>query len=79
MQNIIDPIITNYKASDELQMNPIVTLVSTLAAGSCSEHSSCAGKPGRSDPDQDPIEVKHFAMSVPETDDIGAPGTMSKK
>ena len=33
MQNIIDPIITNYKASDELDMNPIVTLVSTLAGG----------------------------------------------
>ena len=33
MQNIIDPIITNYKASDELKMNPIVTLVSTLVGG----------------------------------------------
>ncbi len=33
MQNIVDPIITNYKASDELQMNPIVTLVSTLVGG----------------------------------------------
>ncbi len=33
MQNIVDPIITNYKASDELQMNPIVTLVSTLGGG----------------------------------------------
>ena len=33
MQNIVDPIITNYKASDELDMNPIVTLVSTLVGG----------------------------------------------
>jgi len=33
MQNIIDPIITNYKASDELEMHPIVTLVSTLVGG----------------------------------------------
>jgi predicted PurR-regulated permease PerM len=33
MQNIIDPVITNYKASDELDMNPIVTLVSTLIGG----------------------------------------------
>jgi predicted PurR-regulated permease PerM len=33
MQNIVDPIITNYKASDELEMNPIVTLLSTIGGG----------------------------------------------
>jgi len=33
MQNFVDPIITNYKASDELEMNPIVTLTSTIAGG----------------------------------------------
>jgi predicted PurR-regulated permease PerM len=33
MQNFVDPIITNYKASDELEMNPIVTLLSTIGGG----------------------------------------------
>jgi predicted PurR-regulated permease PerM len=33
LQNIVDPIITNYMASDKLEMHPIVTLVSTLAGG----------------------------------------------
>ena len=33
LQNIIDPIITNYMASDKLDMHPIVTLISTLVGG----------------------------------------------
>jgi predicted PurR-regulated permease PerM len=33
LQNIVDPIITNYLASDKLEMHPIVTLVTTLGGG----------------------------------------------
>lgn len=33
LQNVLDPIITNYFASDKLEMHPIVTLVTTLGGG----------------------------------------------
>lgn len=33
LQNVLDPIITNYFASDKLDMNPIVTLLTTLGGG----------------------------------------------
>lgn len=33
MQNVMDPIITNYVTSDKLQLNPIVTLLTTMAGG----------------------------------------------
>lgn len=33
LQNVMDPIISNYVTSDKLQLNPIVTLVTTLGGG----------------------------------------------
>jgi predicted PurR-regulated permease PerM len=80
MQNIIDPIITNYKASDELQMNPIVTLVSTLAGGILfGALGAVLGSPVAAIMIRIQSRVKHFAMSAPETDDIGASSPTLKK
>jgi predicted PurR-regulated permease PerM len=33
LQNILDPIISNYVTSDKLQLHPIVTLVTTMSGG----------------------------------------------
>lgn len=33
LQNVLDPIITNFVASDKLEMHPIVTLLTTLGGG----------------------------------------------
>ncbi len=33
LQNILDPVISNYVTSDKLEMHPIITLVTTLAGG----------------------------------------------
>jgi predicted PurR-regulated permease PerM len=82
MQNIIDPIITNYKASDELQMNPIVTLVSTLAGGILfGALGAVLGSPIAAIVIRIQSRVKHFGdskMSVPETGDVVAPNGTSK-
>ena len=77
MQNIIDPIITNYKASDELDMNPIVTLVSTLAGGILfGALGAVLGSPVAAILIRIQSRVKHFADSKkegPETADTRAP------